>query len=170
MKKLLKVALVAACMLFSVGFANAQAKIAYINFNTLVEQTPEYKAINTQLQTYQKQFIDVLTSMNNEYQTKAQAFQASSSTMTDAIRAQKATELQDLQKRIQDYNQTAQQQVSAKSNELSKPLIDKIRGAIEAVAKEKGYTYVIDTAQVDLIVKPEGDDLTAATKAKLGLK
>ena len=67
-------------------------------------------------------------------------------------------------------NNTAQQQVSAKTNELSKPLIDRARGIIAQVAKEKGFTYVIDTYQTDLIVSPAEDDLMPAVKAKLGLK
>jgi outer membrane protein len=90
--------------------------------------------------------------------------------MTDALRTQTETELQDLQKRIQDYQQSASQKVQEKYNELSKPLIEKARGAVNTVAKEKGYTYVIDTAQVDLIVSPPTDNLMDAVKAKLGLK
>jgi len=170
MKKLFKVALVAVSMLFAGNFAKAQAKIGHINFNQLVDQMPESKAVNTQLQAYQKQFVDQLTTMNNEYNTKVQAFQAQNATMTDAVRTAKANEIQDIQKRMQDYNNTAQQQVSAKSQELSKPIIDKARAAVAAVAKEKGYTYVIDTYTTDLIVSPEADDLLPAAKARLGLK
>jgi outer membrane protein len=171
MKKLFKVALVAGCILFAGNFAKAQTtKIGHINFNQLVDLMPESKAVNTQLQAYQKQFVDQLTTMNNEYNTKVQAFQAQNATMTDAVRTAKANEIQDIQKRMQDYNNTAQQQVSAKSQELSKPIIDKARAAVGQVAKEKGYTYVIDTYTTDLIVSPEADDLLAAAKAKLGLK
>ena len=89
MKKLLKVALVAACMLFAGNFAEAQVKIGYINFNTLIDQMPESKAITASLQTYQKQFIDQLNAMQKEYSDKANAFQAQTSTMTDAVRAVK---------------------------------------------------------------------------------
>lgn len=170
MKKLFKFALVAAAMLFAGNFAHAQSKIGYINFNALIDQMPETKAVKAQLDTYQKQFTDQLQAMNTEYTTKVQAFQAQSSTMNDATRQAKANEIQDIQKRMQDYNNTAQQQVSQKANDLSKPLIDKARGAVSAVAKEKGYAYVLDTAQVDLIVSPESDDLMPAVKAKLGLK
>jgi outer membrane protein len=141
-----------------------------INFQALVGQMPEAKTIRTQLDSYQKQFIDQLTAMNTELQTKGQAFQSQTATMTDATRSAKQTELQDLQKRIQDYNNTAQQQVEAKTNELSKPLIDKARAAVTSVAKEKGYTYVLDSSQTTLIVSPEGDDMMASVKAKLALK
>ena len=60
--------------------------------------------------------------------------------------------------------------VEQKSNELLKPLTDKIKSAIQAVATEKGYNYVLDSSQINLIVAPEGDDLLAAVKLKLGLK
>jgi outer membrane protein len=90
--------------------------------------------------------------------------------MTDAVRTAKQSELQDMNKRMQEYQQNAQQQVEAKTNELAKPMIDKARAAIAAVAKEKGYTYVFNSAQVQMLVLPDGDDLMEAVKLKLGLK
>lgn len=170
MKKLLKVALVAVCFLSVGSFAKAQTKIGYINFEGLVQQMPEFKTVQTQIDTYQKQFIDQLSLMNNELQTKGKEYQAKQATMTDAVRTTKQAELQDIQKRMQDLQTSAQQQVDAKSNELFKPLSDKARAAIEAVAKEKGYTYVINSAQTQLIVSPATDDLMTAVKAKLALK
>lgn len=157
-------------MLFVGNFAKAQTKIGYINFQVLVGQMPEAKTVKSQLDIYQKQFIDQLTSMNNELQTKGQEFQKTSTSMTDAVRSAKQSELQDIQKRMQDYQNDAQQKVEAKTNELSKPLIDKARAAVTEVAKEKGFTYVLDSGQTTLIVSPEGDDMMPAVKAKLGLK
>ena len=170
MKKLLKVALVAVCIISMGNFAKAQTKIAYINFDQLIELMPETKSVRTQLETYNKQFQDQYTSMTGEYQQKAQAYEAQRATMTDAIRTAKESELQDLQKRIQAFQTDAQQKVSTKTNELSKPLFDKARGVISQVAKDKGYTYVINASQTDLIVSPPGDDLLADVKTKMGLK
>jgi outer membrane protein len=170
MKKLFKVALVALSMLFVGNFAKAQSKIGYINFDALIGQMPEAKTIKAQLDIYQKQFVDQLTVMNTTFTTEAKNFQAQSTTMTDAIRTSKQAELQDMQKRMQDYEANAQQQVEAKTNELSKPLVDKVRAAVADVAKEKGYNYVFNTAQTQLIVSPDGDDLMAPVKLKLGLK
>jgi len=170
MKKLFKVALVAGCMLFVGNFAKAQTKIGYINFDALIGQMPEAKTVKLQMDTYQKQFIDQLTSMNNELQTKGKEYQAQNATMTDAARTAKQAELQDIQKRIQDFQDDAQQKVDAKSSELIKPLSDRARAAITEIAKEKGYTYVFNTASTQLIVSPESDDMMPAVKAKLGIK
>jgi len=172
MKRLFKVALVAVCMLFVGNFAKAQTKIGHINFTEIVRALPEFKTVASQIDIYQKQFIDQLTAMNTEYQNKGQAYQknAASGSMTDAAKTAAQAELADIQKRMQDLQTSAQQQVDAKSNELYKPLADKAKAAISEVAKEKGYTYVLDSSQIQLLVSPEGDDLTAPVKAKLGLK
>ncbi len=170
MKKLFKVALVAGCLFFAGNMAKAQSKIGYINVNQVVDQLPETKTIQKQIQDYQKTFVDQLTAMNNELQANAQSYDAKKATMTDAARTAKEAELQDQNKRLQDYQTKAQQQVGDKSKQLSDPLLLKVRTAIQNVAKEKGYTYVFDTAQTELLVSQPGDDLMPAVKVKLGIK
>jgi outer membrane protein len=174
MKKLLKVALVVACVVFAGSIAKAQTKVGYINFQQLVTMMPDTKVLQGQLETYNKQFQDQYTAMTTEYQTKGQAYEAQRATMTDAVRSAKEAELTDIQKRIQSFQQDAQQKIAAKTNELSKPLFDKLRAAIGQVAKDKGYAYVINTSASTsdeiLLVSPPGDDLMTDVKAKLGVK
>jgi outer membrane protein len=170
MKKLLKVALIAICVVFVGNFAKAQSKIGYVNAQQILEMLPEMKTLQTQMQTYEKTFSDQLAAMQSEYQTKGVAYEKSQATMTDAARTAAQTELQDLQQRMASYRDNAQKQVDQKSGELLKPLSDKVKSAIQAVATEKGVNYVFDSGQIDLIVAPPADDLTAAVKAKLGLQ
>jgi outer membrane protein len=157
-------------MAFAGNTVSAQVKIGYINLSQLVQLMPETKAIQDNVNAYSKQFLDQLTTMDNEFKARAADFQKNQSTMTDAVRSSKQAELADMQKRMQDYSNDSQQKVEAKSAELAKPLLDKVRAAVAQVAKEKGFSYVINTAQTDLIVSPPGDDLTADVKAKLGIK
>jgi len=173
MKKLFKVALVAVVavgLLFAGNFAKAQTKIGYVNTNQLMDQLPEMKTLQTQMQAYQKTFSDQLATMSSEYQAKGQKYEQTQATMTDAARTAAQSELQDMQTRITTYRDNAQKQIEAKSSELLKPLQDKLRAAITAVAAAKGYTYVLDSSQVELLVSPAGDDLTAAVKTKLGVQ
>jgi outer membrane protein len=171
MRKLFKVTLLALSLLFVGKFSNAQSKIGYVDFQSVVSQMPEAKTIKPQIDAYQKQFVTQLTAMNNELQTKGKAYQDQSKTMSDADKTAKQTELQDLQKKLQDYQTNAQQQVETKSNELIKPITDKARVAVTDVAKEKGITYVLDASQGSpLLVSNQGTDLTASVKTKLGIK
>lgn len=152
------------------NLAIAQAKVGYVNFAELVKALPEAAQIKGKVDAYSNQYMDQLKAMYSEYQAKGQEFQKQQASMTDAIRTAKQEELVNLQKRMNDYQNEAQQKVAARTDELSKPLLEKVRGAIALVAKEKGYTYVLDSSQTDLIVSPAGDDLAADVKAKLGIK
>ena len=171
MRNVFKVTLIAISLLFVGQISKAQTKIGYVDFQALIGQMPEAKTIKPQIDAYQKQFVDQLTTMNNELQTKGKAYQDQSKTMTDAVKATKQAELQDLQKRLQDYQTDAQQKVEAKSNELVKPLADKATIAVKEVAKAKNITYVVDSSRGNpLLVSGATDDLTADVKAKLGIK
>ena len=48
------------------------------------------------------------------------------------------------------------------------PIRDKAMGAVRDVAKENGYSYVLDYNAV--LVGPPGDDLIGLVKKKLGIK
>jgi outer membrane protein len=170
MKRLLRIAVVVAGLIFAGNITNAQVKVGYIDFLALMKQMPETKGLQEQINAYSKQFMDQLTAMNTEYQQKGKVYVAQKATMTDAIRTTKETELADLQKRMDTYSNDAQQKVEARTNELAKPLFDKMREAIKQVAQQKGVNYVINTSQVDLVVSPPGDDLMNDVKAKLGIK
>jgi len=104
MKNVLKVALVAISMLFVGNFAQAQSKVGYINFGEVVRAMPEFKTMQTTLDSYQKTFADQYTAMTNEFQAKGAEFQKTQATMTDAVRTAKQGELQDLQTRIQNFH------------------------------------------------------------------
>ena len=61
-----------------------------------------------------------------------------------------------------------QQVLQAKQQEFLRPYYAKAKKAIEAVAKEKGYTHVMST---DIfLVAPDADDISLAVLAKLGIK
>lgn len=173
MKKLLIVGLLLLGVVFTAYTAGAQTKVGYINLGQLVQQLPETKVIQDQVKTYSTQFLDQLTAMNSDFQAKAKDYQDHKTSMTDAARTAREAELSDLQKRLQEYSNSSQQKVESKSNELAKPLFDKVKAAVMQVAKEKGYAYVINSSAVQgdlLLVSPPGDDLTADVKAKLGVK
>lgn len=170
MKKLFNIALIAGCLFFTGNIAEAQSKIGYINSNQVVELMPETKVVQKQIQDYSKTFSDQLTALQTELTTNAQGYDAKRASMTDAARTAKEAELQDQNKRLQDFNTTARQKVDEKTKSLSDPLFAKLRAAIQAVAKEKGYNYVFDTSQTELLVSPEADNLLASVKTKLGLK
>ena len=90
--------------------------------------------------------------------------------MTELIRTTKEQELNDLNQRIQVYQQNAQQKLQEKEKELLQPIIDRAKQAISDVAKENGYSYIFDTSAGTLLYQQDSDDIFSLVKKKLGLK
>jgi outer membrane protein len=53
---------------------------------------------------------------------------------------------------------------------LLQPLLDKAKNAINAVARENGYTYIFDVGTGAVLFYEKGDNILPLVKAKLGLK
>ncbi len=67
--------------------------------------------------------------------------------------------------------QDMQNQMSQKRDTLLAPILEEVRAAIQAVAKENAYTYVFDGSPGIgvLLYADESTNITALVKAKLGL-
>ena len=150
--------------------AQAQQKIGYINSQELISLMPEAKKVQTDIEAYKKTFADQMAVMQKELETKYKAYQDGAKTMSDAIKTVKEKELQDLQGRIGSFEQTANEKFEGKLQELLQPVNDKAQKAIEAVAKEKGYTFIFDTSAGGIIYALPSDNIMDATKGKLGIK
>src|ERR1700679_1595689 len=94
------------CLLIGNTVMAQSPKLGYINSQELLASMPETGKADTVLQKYAKQFEEEYTAMQKEYQTKGQQYQASEKTMTDAIREVKTKEIQDLQARIESFQQS----------------------------------------------------------------
>lgn len=168
-----KLAILAVVLVFSlVAFQSNAQKIAYVNMQDLVTAMPEWASADTALGKYQNDLSDALQTMQSDFQSKAESFVKDSSTMSATIKEVKRSELRDLQNRMAQLQQSSQQQLQQKQHDLVEPIINKVKQAVDAIAKAKGYSYVLNDGGDGslLVVKPAGDDLTAQVKTKLGLK
>jgi outer membrane protein len=146
-------------------------KIAYINSSALLSSMPEKAKADTELSKYARSFQDQIDIMMKDYQTKGQQFQAGEKTMTEAMKEVKMKEIQDLQARIESTQQSAQEKLQTKKQDVYQPILDKADKAIKAVAKEKNYDYIFDAAANGAMVfYKEEYDITNVVKAKLGIK
>lgn len=107
--------------------------------------------------------------MQGEYQKKYSDFVAQQDSLTENIKVRRMQDIQDMQQRMDNFVQVAQQDVTKQQQDLITPIQQKISDAIKAVGAEQGYTYIIDP-QVLLYTGPNAIDATPMVKTKLGLK
>lgn len=145
-------------------------KFGHIDSGALIQMLPQTKQADSTLKRYAESLDSQLKGMTAEYQSKVQAYQSKSDSMPDAIRAIKEKELGDLGQRIQDFQQTAQESIQKKKEEIYGPILKKAEDAIKEIAKEKSYSYIFDTSLGTVIYAQPSDDIMPLVKAKLGLK
>ncbi len=169
MKNIFKLALLVALVATTVT-VSAQ-KSARVNVQALLVAMPETKAMQTELETIQKDFTDNLETMQVELNNKYQEYQSTQSTMNASVRSLKEKDIQDLSQRMQQFEQSASQEMQRKQNELLQPIITKAREAIAAEAKAGSYTVVYDESQGALAYYDEVavKDISPAVKTRLGI-
>lgn len=142
-------------------------KIAHLSLDSLVSGMPETKIAREQAQNYLKDLEKTVMSMEQELQTKYNDYLANEATMSDLVKKTKQEELQSLQRRIEDFKSQAQQDYQAKYQLLINPILDKAKKAIEIVAKESGYKYVLDASAGFILYSEPSDDILPLVKKKL---
>ncbi len=164
MKKLIALVVV---MLLPLGVF-AQDKVAFVYTQEVMVTMPEYKEVQKKLtelgETYRKegQVYD------DEFKRKYADFIAQQDSLTENIKNRRMQELQELQERIQNYMQFVEEDMQKKQQELSQPVLEKLRTAIKAVGAEKGYLYIIEPGAL-LYFSNKVEDATPFVKAKLGI-
>ncbi len=149
--------------------AQAQQKIAHIDVQKILTEMPEYKQAQAELkqlyQTYQKEFEQ----MQKEYYEKLQKYQQEASQVTKEENQRRAQELQQMEQSIMQAQQRIQEDLAKKEAEKLKTIQDKLMKAIEDVATEKKYDYVLDSSAPSAVLVAHGPDIYNDVKKKLGL-
>ncbi len=169
MNKLVKLSVVALGAFFLSLGVQAQQKLAHVNTAELLQSMPEVPEADKKVAEFGKSLEEQLKSMTTEYQTKVADFQAKQGTMTDPVKEAKIKEIQDIEKRITEFQQKANEDITKQREKLYAPILKKAEEAIKAVAKEKSYNYVFDLSQPGILYHDGGENILPLVKTKLGL-
>jgi outer membrane protein len=151
----------------AISSAALAQKTGYISVDQVISIMPEVPKIDSQLQKFQ------IDSLAGDYEVLVRDYKYRDSIlnskdtlgMPKSVRQQHELSLQNAAYQIQNWQQISQNMLQNKQNQLLAPVYRKVYGAIQQVAKEKGYTYIYDKSV--LILGPNGDDLLPSVAAKL---
>jgi len=164
MKKLI---IIVAVFLGALTQAEAQ-KLGHANFEEIVTMLPERAESEKQVQELQQKLENRLSKMIETYQAKVTEFE-NDQDMSEAMRTSVAGEIQDLQRRIQEFQQTAYAEIETKQNELMAAMFKKVREAAQKVGQDQSYTYIFDSSSQGGVLYAGGEDITSKVKTQLGI-
>lgn len=175
MKKLLFTPV--ACMVFilvSGSSAFAQQKIGHIDTQAVMGLMPERDSASKIFEKFNGEITKEFESMNVLYNNLLETYTKQKDSLSNFIRQAKEAELVEMQGKIQNFRDVAQQELDKKQNELMTPIVAKLKNAIREVAETNKFTYILDSQSGPgiLLYLPEDESLNILplVKAKLGIK
>ncbi len=168
MKNVKRIAVALVLFVAATGFVNAQSKVAHVNVQQLLSEMPEMKAAQAELKKLQETYRADIESSMTELKNKYTQYSNEATAKTKEENEERAMELQGFEKNIQEAEQAAMQELQKKQQELFAPISEKAKNAIEKVAADQGFDYVIDASPGLSLIVAKGKDLLPAVKQELG--
>lgn len=147
-------------------------KIGFVNLEGVMGLMPEYQAMQKSLRVFEEKLADGLQIKQNYLEQKvSELVEARQNGASEDMLKRKQEELVKLDKEIKESAADADQKLARKRIEQLNPILEKLQGAIEQIAKAKGYTFVLNTVdgtQTSIVLRTEDEnDLTRAVLEKL---
>ena len=161
MKKLL----LALAVMFSMGTVMAQSKVAHVNSQKLLDTLQSRKDAMNQLKEFEANGVKELQEMEADFNAALAKYEKDRPNMSPTLIKFEEEKLMKKQQGIQDRETSLNQEMQIYSQELNKPILERVQKAVEIVSDRKKLNYVIDES-VTLYFKG-GMDITAEVIVEL---
>jgi outer membrane protein len=167
MKRSIKFTLVA---LLALGSTTLFAqKFGRIDYQGTIPLMPEFATVQSNLQKVAADYQEHIEGMQVEANRKADELSKLPDTTSETQRQLKNREILELQQRIQEYYQVAEQGIQQAQMDQIKPLQDKADAAIAKICKAQGIIAVFQTGAMVYLDETQITDITAAVRKELGI-
>jgi len=131
-------------LIFSVGSVVAQQKIAHVNSQKLLDTLPSRKAAIVQLKAFEESGVKELQEMEADFNKQIAIYEKNRPTMSPVIIKIEEEKLMKKQQALQEREQSLNSEMQAVSQELNKPILERVQKAVEIDSDRKKLSYVID--------------------------
>jgi outer membrane protein len=149
---------------------NAQVIVAYVNTTDLLSAFPAKEEATQKLVALSENYKKELELMQNEYNKKYSDYITYQGSLAENIKLRRMQELTELENKMQQFMQLAQEDIEQQEKALLEPLKKQISDAIRQVGIEQNFTVIYDLANPGIaFVNPVAVDANPLVRAKLGM-
>lgn len=160
-------------VLVALPFSAFAQKFGVVDLETVFQAMPETATAQTQLTDASKKYEDEFAKLREEVDklfADYQNLQKDPST-PDAIKERRLNELQERDQKVQQFRNTASQDLARLQEQLMAPIQQKIADAVKTVGQEGNFTFIFPNEQALLLYTgSDVTDVTPLVKTKLGIK
>ncbi|MEN6619912.1 MAG: OmpH family outer membrane protein [Rikenellaceae bacterium] len=168
MKHFSKLLLILFVFFTSTSFAQT-FKFGHINSQELIALMSERDSAVLKIDKYAKDLQERIEEIQTEFQTKMNIYQQKQATWTAAVLEDKQKELQQIQARYEQFQQSANQDYQQEQQRLFAPVYQKANETINKIGKDNGFTYIFDvsTGSVPFFNETQSIDIMSMAKTML---
>ena len=168
---MIKKLILAAFLALPMCIAAQTLKFGTVNTQEIFNLMPDRVTAENTLKSVSEKYEAEFKKLQEEFNKKYTEFQALDESTPQSIKDSRMRELQENSQKIQNFQQTAQQEIAKQQETLHAPISDKIQKAIQAVGAEGGFTFIYDLSIPAIVYHGTGAvDATPLVKAKLGIQ
>ena len=150
--------------------AQSSGKFGHINTSELISTMPEADSAQAKIEKLARDYELQLEEMRVELNKKYDEYLKKRDTYTDLIRQTKEADINEMNQRIQAFEQNAQMDLQNKQQEWLRPILEKANKAVRAVAEENGFIYIFDISRGNPVYfSDQSVDIMPLVKTKLGM-
>ncbi|MCK5845903.1 MAG: OmpH family outer membrane protein [Bacteroidales bacterium] len=143
----MKKGLLAILLLFGIGIGAQAQKFAYVDTQYILDNIPEYKMSQNQLDDLSKKWQTEIEDKIGEIDRLFKAYQTDAVLLPEDIKKQREDEIFQKEKSLRELKKQRfgkDGDLFKKRQELIKPLQDNIFNAIKTMADQRGYAIIFD--------------------------
>jgi outer membrane protein len=170
MEKLVKLFLANVLLIACIPANSQDLKFGHINSQELLTSMPESDSAQARIEKLAADYEQQVEEMEVELNKKYDEYLTNRDNYTDLIRQTKEADITEMQQRVANFRQVAQQDLQTQQQTLLQPILEKANKAIREVAEENGFVYIFDVSRGNPVYFSEKSaDILPLVKTKLGL-
>jgi outer membrane protein len=149
MKKPVKFFLIACCLWLATFSANAQ-RYAVIDSKYILEKMPEYKKAQDRLDLFSRQWQQEIDNKQASLDSMLKDYDAEQVMLSDDLKKKREDELYNKEKELRDLQKKRfgfEGDLFKKRQELIKPIQDVVYTAIQKLAVDRAYDFILDKSE-----------------------
>ncbi len=155
MKK--QVTMIASLVLAASLVHAAEAKIGYVDMQKAIQSTAAGKKAKTELEGEFNKKKKELEKKEADLKKMSEDLERKKSVLSEEILTKKQAEFQEEMLKYRDVVGKSQIEIQKKERDLTAPILEKMKKIIAKVAKEKGYSMVLENNQMVLFANSDAD-------------
>jgi outer membrane protein len=168
-----KILLISCCFLF-IAFTGTAQRYAVIDSKYILDKLPEYKEAQKMLDQFSEQWQQEVDQKQAIVDKMFKEYDAEQVMLSDVLKKKREDELYNKEKELRDLQKKRfgfEGDLFKKRQELIKPIQDRVYNAVQKLAVEKQYDFILDKSEgITVIFADPKLDRSADVLRNLGVK